>query len=40
MTLGDYLDLLLSPDELLDKSSEQLAAYFDSMIEGGNATEQ
>lgn len=38
--LEEYFDMLLSPDEQLDKSSERIAAYFDSMIEGGEATEQ
>jgi Fic family protein len=38
--LSDYLDELLSPDELLEKSSERLAAYFDAQIEGGEVTQQ
>jgi hypothetical protein len=38
--LGDYLDELLSPDELLEKTSEQLAAYFDALIEGDQVTAQ
>jgi hypothetical protein len=36
--LSDYLDELLTPDELLDKSGEQLAAYFDSLIAGDEVT--
>lgn len=38
--LGDYLDELLSPDELLDKSSERLAAYFDGLIAGDQVAAQ
>jgi hypothetical protein len=32
--LGEYLDELLSEDELLEKSSARLMAYFDGLIEG------
>lgn len=38
-SLNNYLDELLTEAELLDKSSERLAAYFDGLIEGGDATE-
>lgn len=39
-SLSDYLDELLSDDELLEKSSERLANYFDALIEGDQVTEQ
>jgi hypothetical protein len=40
VSLTDYLDELLSEDEILERSAQRLAAHFDALIEAGNTTPQ